>query len=595
MNTAVCVNCGFEKSGPLSTCPECGLVPRAGLPAESPPASSGGRRRELNSSALHESPFAVLAASPRDSRKRIVELAEEKALEVDHARCQKARTDLTNPRTRLSAEVAWLPGVSPRRAYAVTQALLTDPMAARVETGLPALAHCNLMAAAFDAVDSRDAPEDVADFIHQMARRVEELAAAEILQAVNEDRAISGFPEVRGTEQVEVEIAERKRYYRHAIKAALNRLTPTAMVEALTITVDRATDSGKTHAPELVDETVDSYAVETKSVLDRETANVANLLGAIRQSAPAGAETVKPIIDRLDAAVRSWDKVAQPLQLSYKTRGLDHEPSRAIAYEIRNLAVELFNEHDLLEQSQRLTALLKELFSEVLEVAERVDEDTKALSDIAQQRSESVLIDPIRQLCESISKSADKNPSRANDEGLRLLREGLKLLNATPIRPNTPIHNEAGDLMAMTLLYCAIAYARATSNLAPCVTLLTKAIELASDGDLRQKLHENLAAVQSGLKATADLEPISSAPSLSTINGVGFRLYGSTDEDPSNGSHMATYYFVVLFVPLFPLARYRVVPTEGGYQFLGKGKLRSFDKWHIAISAGLLALLIANS
>jgi hypothetical protein len=44
-----------------------------------------------------------LGVTTRDDRRRIVELAEEKSLELDHEVCQKARSDLTNPRTRLSA------------------------------------------------------------------------------------------------------------------------------------------------------------------------------------------------------------------------------------------------------------------------------------------------------------------------------------------------------------------------------------------------------------------------------------------------------------------------------------------------------------
>lgn len=674
MPTAICFNCGREKSGPFHACTECGVSPsaddelvrsvllsdrissaaqlvhfahevrhhlklsapdsliakaRAALatmgtrPAavrsstEAPARTSregpsrsvtpgtgtsasrtaptvGKRQRSVKGTVLHESPFAVLSASPRDDRRRIVDLAEEKALEIDHAKCQKARSDLTNPRTRLSAEVAWLPGVSPRRAQTVTQALLTDPMAARSEVGLPALAHCNLMAAAFEAVDAQDAPQELAEFILEMALRVDELDPEEILQAVNEDRAVSGFPEVRGTDQVESELAERKRYFRNAIKDALNRLTPGALVEAMTLTVDRATKGGTEHAPELIDEIVDSYAVETQSFLTKEAENVEKLIGAVRESAKAGEATVRPLIDRLDGVIRNWDKVAQPLQLSFKARGLDHDASRDLAYKVRSVAVDLFNEHDLLKQSQRLTTLLKDVFSEIPDVVDRVEEDAKALSDIAQRRNESALIDPIRKLCEDISKSADRNPSLAHHEGQRLLDEGGELLKSAPLKATSPTYQEARNLMAVTLLHCAVSYGNETSKWAPCVTLLEKALELATDNKLRQKLRENLATVQSNLNSLGDLEPISSAPSLSSINGIGFTLYGSTDKNPSNGSYMATYYFIFFAVPIFPIARYRVIPTGGGYRFLGKRPLRAFDKWHIAISLGLIGWMIMN-
>jgi len=308
---------------------------------------------------LQENPFALLAASPRDDRRRILDLAEERALEIDHAKCQKARSDLTNLRTRLSAEVAWLPGVSPRRAHALTQALLTDPMAARAEVGLPALAHCNLMAAAFEAVDAQDRPNEIADFIQEMTLRVDELVAEEVLQAVNEDRVVAGFPEVRGTDQVESELAERKRYFKNAIKDSLNRLQSEALVQVMTLTVDRATNGGSEHGPELIDEIVDSYAVETQSFLQKEATNVEKLISAVRESAKAGEDAVRPLIDRLNGVVRNWDKVAQPLQLSFKARGLEHDASRDLAFKVRSLAVDLFNEHDLLTQSQRLTSLLR--------------------------------------------------------------------------------------------------------------------------------------------------------------------------------------------------------------------------------------------
>ncbi|MCW5220356.1 hypothetical protein D5041_11480 [Verminephrobacter aporrectodeae subsp. tuberculatae] len=543
---------------------------------------------------MQESPFALLAASPRDDRRRIVDLAEEKALEIDHAKCQKARSDLTNPRTRLSAEVAWLPGVSPRRAHALTQALLTDPMAARAEVGLPALAHCNLMAAAFEAVDAQDRPGEIAQFIQEMALRVDELDAEEVLQAVNEDRAVSGFPEVRGTDQVESELAERKRYFRNAIKDALNRLQPDALVQSMTLTVDRATNGGAEHAPELIDEIVDSYAVETQSFLQKEAENVEKLISAMRESAKAGEGAVRPLIDCLNGVIRNWDKVAQPLQVSFKARGMDHDASRDLAYKVRSLAVDLFNEHDLLKQSQRLTSLLKEVFSEIPDIVDRVEEDAQALNDIAQRRNESTLIDPIRKLCESISASVDRNPSLAHHEGQRVLEEGGAILKATLIKTSSPTYQEAQNQMAVTLLHCAVSYGNETSKWAPCMTLLQKALELASDNKLRQKLRENLATVQGNLNSLGDLKPVSSAPELSSINGIGFTLYGSTDQNPFNGSYMVTYYFVFFFVPIFPIARYRVIPTGGGYLFLGKGPLRVFDKWHIAISLCLICWIIMN-
>ena len=342
----------------------------------------------LTTTVLHQSAFAVLGVTSRDNRKHIVELAEEKSLELDHEVCQKARSDLTNLRTRLSAEIAWLPGVSPRKATQLVENLLHDPMAIRAESGLPTLAHLNLLAAAFEAVDGKHYADDLAEFIMETAYLAEELIPEEVLRDINEDRAVSGFPEVRALDQIEAELTERKRYYRGAIKDALDRLPPMTLVQVMTETVDGVTAGGEDHAPGLIDDLVDSYEVETQGILQQEGENVHKLIKAARDHAGSGDAAVKPYVDKLDAVARNWDKIAQPIQLSSKARGIDHEASRDLAYEIRSLAIDLFNKHDMLAQSQRLTGLIQELFAEVPEIADRVEQDADALADIFQQRKQ---------------------------------------------------------------------------------------------------------------------------------------------------------------------------------------------------------------
>ena len=350
--------------------------------ASAPPAT------RLTTTALHQSPFELLGVTTRENRRRIVELAEEKSLELDHDLCQKARSDLTNPRTRLSAEIAWLPGVSPRKASQLLQNLLNDPMAIRDESGLPTLAHLNLLAAAFEAVDDKHDAQDLSDFIVDVAYIAESLAPEELLRDINEDRTVSGFPEVRALDQIEAELTERKRYYRSAIKDALDRLPPMTLIQVITKAVDAATYGGEDHAPGLIDDLVDSYEVETQGILEKEAENVRKLIKLITERASSGEAAVKPYLDTLDAVARNWDKIAQPIQLSSKARGIDHEASRQLALEIRQLAIELFNKHGMLVQSQRLTRLIQELFSEVPAILDKVEQDADVLAGIVQQRAQ---------------------------------------------------------------------------------------------------------------------------------------------------------------------------------------------------------------
>ncbi|MGE3803314.1 MAG: hypothetical protein AB7K24_01430 [Gemmataceae bacterium] len=55
-----------------------------------------------------------------------------------------------------------------------------------------------------------------------------------------------------------------------------------------------------------------------------------------------------------------------------------------------------------------------------------------------------------------------------------------------------------------------------------------------------------------------NLTPISSAPTLQTMNGIGTTIYGGRDYDHETGTYVTTQFFTFLFVPIFGLASYRV-------------------------------------
>lgn len=354
-----------------------------------PPTSQKGKdikHRTLRTTTLHTNAFALLGASSRDNRRRIVELAEERSLEIDHEVCQKARSDLTNPRSRLSVEIAWLPGVSPGRAKKLLGQLLEDPHSIREESGLPELAFANLLGAAFELIGSADSAKYVADFIEHLADHVEYLSTEDASRYINEDRSIAGFPDVGSDELVEDELAERRRYYIKAIKGALDRMQPESLVEAMTIAVESATVGGEVHAPSLIDDLVDSYALESQEFLKQEAENAAQLIKAARSAIGSGESAISTCIVNLENVVRSWNKVARPVQLSSKARGLDHDASKELAFSIRSLAIDLFNDHDMLATSRKLTALLEDQFSDIPDLAERVSVDSETLSDIAEKR-----------------------------------------------------------------------------------------------------------------------------------------------------------------------------------------------------------------
>lgn len=336
---------------------------------------------------LHQNAFYLLGATVRDDRQRIAVLADERALELDHETCVKARADLLNPRSRLAVEVSWLPGVSPRRATQLLERVTVDPRGAKRVDGLPALAKANLLAAALEASSDGDAPEDLAARIVELARTIDAVDAGEVLRDVNEDRSVARLALVQSEDLVAQELTEQGRYYRTVLRNALDRLPAQQLVATTTHAVTAATKGGDVGAPSLIDGLVDVYEVEAQAFLAAEAENVYKLIAAIRTVAPRGDGAVTPLVAKLASVARNWDVVAQPVQVGLRARGMEHDLSRRVGGAIRSLAVDLFNEHQMLAEARRLTDLLRDVFAELPEFAERLEEDANALEELEAEQA----------------------------------------------------------------------------------------------------------------------------------------------------------------------------------------------------------------
>ena len=331
-------------------------------------------------------PFWNLGATTRDTAQRIIALADERSLQLDYDACQKAQSDLTNPRTRLAAEMAWLPGISPGRAKELVTLIAEDPPKIFDYPGLPPLATANLMASLFETLDSNLSSQTASGLILGFARVVELIDAESVFRDINEERSVSGFPAVKGWDSVESELGERRRRYTNAVKQALDRLPSTVLVDVITEVIATDTNRGEGQGTVFLNDLVDAYEVEAKGHLEGEAEKAFALIESIRAVASHGEAAVAPLILKLEQVVRGWSIVAQPIHLSMKSRGMQHGLSHRMAFSIRGLGVDLFKEHGMLDQSQRITGMLKEHFAELPELAERIVEDVEAIQSIFESR-----------------------------------------------------------------------------------------------------------------------------------------------------------------------------------------------------------------
>jgi hypothetical protein len=359
---------------------------------------------------LAQNPFYILNATPRDNKRRIMELAEDHSLLIDSNHCAQALADLTNPRKRLSLEIAWMPG--PNMGSENLTRWLSKPVQAIPPSSvlklLSPLSRTNILASGLKRLINHNA-NDVAKWILELASAFEEIDPEQTCSIINEERIISGFPEVNDLSMVEAEIQERRRYYLQVIKSALDALSTEELLKTVSLVVETATDNGKIHGQILIDALLDSYEVEAQAFLKNEKQNIEVLVEKLNATADSGRpdSVLTPMVQQIIQVVKNWNIVAQPIQVSKKSRGLDHDASHRIAGLVRGLAIHMFNEHDKLNFSQQLINMLQEVFAELGEVAERTTEDANALGDIADQRFTYTEVARIKDLSEQIKADVD--------------------------------------------------------------------------------------------------------------------------------------------------------------------------------------------
>jgi hypothetical protein len=346
---------------------------------QSDPANSTG-------ASLHQNPFWVLWVSTRDPSQRIVESAEEKALFLDPEDCESARATLTNPRKRLAAEMSWLPGVSPARAWQVAGDLRDGSADDRLAAGFPPLARCNALASAIELASADASPAELSERIVALAESADEIETRLIFDHINEDRTIAKFPLVRDVTVIDEEMAERWRAYRNAVRDFLDRQPTSTLVATMNAVADRTTNNGTRLPARLIEALLDGYEVETQSFVDAAMSTLRGLLD--KAKTPGSDETaIRATLASVWKLADNWNLVLRPVQLVSKARGLDHSQSMDFAIAIRELGLHLNNDRAMPRIAKDLSLTLQSKFSALAEFAEQLGEDVTTLDEVIKDQS----------------------------------------------------------------------------------------------------------------------------------------------------------------------------------------------------------------
>ncbi len=234
---------------------------------------------------------------------------------------------------------------------------------------LPSLARANLLAAGLVPVVEHLPKGDMIGWMLELAHVHDATATEPTMTLLNKERSVADSLAITDLQAVDAELRRQRQHYGQVLKKVLNQLPSRSLVEVVTTTVARATNHGSHQAPILIDDLVDS-----QQVAERDESH-----GRISRMA-----------SQLEQVVRNWDWVAQPIQVSARSRGTDHDLNHRIVPRIRNVAADPCNNHDFFAIPWKLTALQQEVFAEIASVVEQSEEDATAFNKAAKRLYENL-------------------------------------------------------------------------------------------------------------------------------------------------------------------------------------------------------------
>jgi hypothetical protein len=286
--------------------------------------------------------------------------------------------------------MAWLPGVSPRKASDLVGDL--GKAAVRETSGdLPPLARANVLASFIETLGSSATQAEAATIIMRLALAVDSVDLDDVVRDINEDRAVAGFTSQSDADALGEEFESRKRGYKASVISFLDRFPTRTVVKIMDTVAGRSTNEGSQPAQALVQDLFEAYELDAKSFVELETENIEKLSALAREVAPTGEAKVLPFIEEIKRIADNFLTVVKPIQVVNKSIGLTHRPSHNLGYEIRSLSVDLYNQYGFIDATAQLTDYLKGRFAAVDDVIEKVSEDDAFLKNAAEQKRQSEL------------------------------------------------------------------------------------------------------------------------------------------------------------------------------------------------------------
>lgn len=351
----------------------------------------------------NDNPFNVLAVSPKDDRRAIARLSEEKALLIDSQKCSDARTMLTNPQRRISAEIHWFLDCSEEEVKEI-DAYISNVLAGNDIDDYSwdqfcALTQLNIRLACLEAQNFRNTSM-AKYYILGISRLFENIDTEVIIRLINENRRQAGFPEISKSLDIEPALGELRSEIRQTLSRRLQSLPENLYTQIVTSLSESYSGNQRYKGYAVLEDAISEYQLFINDTLHKQSQSIIKTAKFIANGAQKinVSQAVSDLIDKL----REWDKLAQPLQLGALTKGSTHEESKEILIALRDLALKLHNDYGMSSESLAITNATQEVFKELPEYTDLLSSDNKTLKRLIEEKEAEDILAPV---LETINKA----------------------------------------------------------------------------------------------------------------------------------------------------------------------------------------------
>jgi hypothetical protein len=277
-----------------------------------------------------------------------------------------------------------LPSLSPARSLGLIEKLEKDPKSFLASLdGVNPLARCNALVTYLERHKPKEESQIISLLI-EIARSFDYIDYSNLLTVINEDRQIAKIPLIPDVDSIKQEMQDRRGYMIGVMKNCLNLVE--APEKVFTEIVTKTTSDGKQHPPVLIEELTDKYQIEVQKYLDQLVGQIRNIIASIQEQPKKTFEYQMPTLCKY---LKTWDQIAQPIQLIQQTKGIDDPNSKELAQDLRDLAINMANSYEMHSEAKQVTKIVAEIFKELPQFAEKVSEDLTVLENILKGKAKS--------------------------------------------------------------------------------------------------------------------------------------------------------------------------------------------------------------